>query len=79
MISGEHSSLKTYLIAGFVAAVSGAIFSPVQAIKSLGGMLILGAAAGAFESGITQLLEMKCNLKIRSFIFRTVCWGIEGR
>ncbi|MGL5086788.1 MAG: hypothetical protein ACRC68_13945, partial [Clostridium sp.] len=68
IVSGEVSDMSTYMIAGareaFIGAISGAIFGPLGAMKTLGGKMLFGGVTNGFESIIRQTLEGKgINLK----------------
>lgn len=56
-ISGESSSLGTYIKSALVGAVSGAIFGPFGAFESLGGMMAFGGVTGMADSLLNQAIE----------------------
>ena len=61
-ISGEKSSLGTYIKNALVGAVSGAIFGPFGAFESLGGMMAFGGITGMADSLLNQAIEGEFSL-----------------
>ena len=53
-ITGNKSSLGTYLKNAFVGAVSGAIFGPFGAFESIGGIMAFGGIGGMADSLLNQ-------------------------
>ena len=61
-ISGEKSSLGTYIKNALVGAVSGAILGPFGAFQSLGGMMAFGGITGMADSLLNQAIEGEFSL-----------------
>ena len=61
-ISGEKSSLGTYIKNALVGAVSGAILGPFGAFQSLGGMMAFGGINGMADSLLNQAIEGEFSL-----------------
>ena len=61
-ITGNKSSFGDYVRNAFVGAVSGAIFGPFGAFKSLGGMVAFGGISGMADSLLNQAMTGEFSL-----------------
>ena len=61
-ITGNKSSFGDYVRNAFVGAVSGAIFGPFGAFKSIGGMMAFGGISGMADSLLNQAMTGEFSL-----------------
>ena len=61
-ITGNKSSFGDYVRNAFVGAVSGAIFGPFGAFKSIGGIMAFGGISGMADSLLNQAMTGEFSL-----------------